>query len=72
MELSRRRTTNEEVNQTNRLRTHNHSDQRWKCHLQGGHHLTFLLAIEKTVVVLHADEGSEVVADCVVCQELTL
>lgn len=39
---------------------------REKRHLQGGHHLAFLLAVKKAVMVLHADEGSEVVADRIV------
>lgn len=66
MELSRRRTTNEVVDQTMPPQYKQPENLRWKCHLQSGHHLAFLLAVEKTVVVLHADEGSEVVADCVV------
>ena len=35
-------------------------------HFQGGEHLTLLLAIDQAVMVLHRDEGREVVRDGVV------
>ena len=36
-------------------------------HLKGGEHLTLLLTVSKVVVVLHRDEGGEVVCDGIVC-----
>ena len=38
--------------------------------LQCGEHLTLLFAVEQAVVVLHRDEGCEVVRDRVVCRFL--
>lgn len=34
--------------------------------LESGHHLPLFLAVEEVVVVLHGDEGSKVVRDCVI------
>ena len=34
--------------------------------LERGHHLALLLAVEEVVVVLHRDEGCELVRNCVI------
>ena len=36
-------------------------------YLKGGEHLTLLLTVSEVVVVLHRDEGGEVVCDGIVC-----
>ena len=38
-----------------------------KSNLEGRHHLTLLLTVSEVVVVLHRDEGGEVVCDGIVC-----
>lgn len=36
-------------------------------YLEGGDHLALLFAVDQAIVVLHRDEGREVVRDRVVC-----
>lgn len=39
-------------------------------HLERGHHLALFLAVQHVVVVLHRDEGREVVRDRMVCRNV--
>ena len=38
-----------------------------RAYLERGEHLALLLAVDEVVVVLHRDEGRELVVDRVVC-----
>lgn len=40
-------------------------------HLEGGEHLSLLLAVSQVVMVLHRDEGSEVVCDRIVYETVS-
>ena len=47
------------------------SDFSEKTNLECGEHLTLLLAVDQTVVILHGDERSEVVRDGVFCDAVS-
>ena len=40
----------------------------YSTYFQGGEHLALLFAVEQAVLVLHRDEGREVVRDRIVCR----